>query len=227
MCVRPEPTALRGLEVEGNDCRRNVRNAADSVCNAVCGAVVEHSLRAAMKRAAREQHGALGLAVGDDIRDIFERRAFETAVAALENIEREVRETQPAPLLLELLGGGGVDVEMHGAQLVRPQRASVLHCARRRHVELADEHEHDVALQDGGFGGCCGTRLELLLLRDVLPMQADEPVVHRWPDHCDDPCAFGELRHKQDADDGEREGPANALTTRRLAIGVVATSSDA
>ena len=118
-----------------------------------------------MKRAAREQHRALGLAVGDDIGDVFERRAFETAVAALENIEREVRETQPAPLVLQLLGGGGVDVEMHGAQLVRPQRPRVLHCARSRHVQLADEHEDDVSLQDGRLGGCCGTGLELLLLR--------------------------------------------------------------
>ena len=74
---------------------------------------------------------------------------------------------------LSCFGRGGVDVEMHGAQLVRPQRPRVLHCPRSRHVQLADEHEHDVALQDGRLRGCCGTRLELFLLGDVLPVQPD------------------------------------------------------
>ncbi len=57
-----------------------------------------------------------------------------------------MRETQAAPLVLELLGRGCIDVEMHSAQFVGPERPCVLHCSRSRHVELADEDQHNVSL---------------------------------------------------------------------------------
>ena len=196
--VRSQPSPRSGLDVEGNDRRRHVRDGADGVRDAVGGTVVEHTLQARMKRAARQQHRAFGLAVCREVGDILERPTFEPPVAALQDVERQVRETEPAPLLFQLLGGRRVDVEMHDAELVGPQRARVLHGARRRHVELSDEDDHHVALQHRRFGGRDGAGLELLLLLDVLTMKADQSEVHRRPDDGDDPCALGEFGDQQD-----------------------------
>ena len=71
----------------------------------------------------------------------------EPPVRALDDVERQARQPEPAPLLLELAGGLGVDVEVHGPQVVGRQRPRVLQGPRRGHVQAVDEDHDDVAAQ--------------------------------------------------------------------------------
>ena len=57
----------------------------------------------------------------------------------------------------------------------------------------------------GASAAAARTGLELLLLRHVLPVQAEQSEVHRRSDDGDDPGALGELGHQQDADHRERQ----------------------
>ena len=72
---------------------------------------------------------------------------------------------------------------MDGAQLVGRQRAGVLDGARRAHVELVDEHEHDVAAQDRGLRRAPRVLLELVGLGLVLPVQPHEHGDHDRHEH--------------------------------------------
>ena len=191
--VWPHLAPLRGFEVERNDRRGHMSDRADRVGDAVGGAIVQHPRKPRVERATRKEHRALRLSVGDNIGDVLERRSFQAAVPALHDVERQVCKALPAPFVLELFGGDGIDVEMHRAHFVRPQRARVLDRSRRGHVELTDEHKNDVTLQDRRFGGRSRPGLQLLLLRHVLPVQPDQSVVHRWPDHDHDPGALENL----------------------------------
>ena len=159
-----------------------------------------------VKRAAREQHGALRLAVGDDIGDVLECGTLQPAVAALHDVERQVRQAEPAPLILELFGRGRVDVEMHHAQLVRSQA-----CARTAPRAPPPCRAGRPArattwrCRTGASAAATAPVSSCFSSIDVLPVQADQPVVHRWSDHRDDPRALEELGDQQDADDRDRE----------------------
>ena len=78
---------------------------------------------------------------------------------------------------------------MDRAKLVGSQRAGVLDRARRAHVELVDEDEHDVAAQDGSLGRGPGIFLELVGLGLVLAVQTHEHGHHDRHEHDHHPRA--------------------------------------
>src|SRR5207247_6907942 len=96
------------------------------VGDAISGPVVEQALQARVEGAPGKQHGAFRLPVGRDVGDILQRRPLHATVATFHQVQGKTCQAEPAPLLFQLFGGGGVDIEVDGAQLVRAQRARVL-----------------------------------------------------------------------------------------------------
>ena len=101
--------------------------------------------------------------------------AREPAVGAVDELEAQVREPVLAPLVGELVGVVLVDHEVHGAQLVGPQRAAELHRPGDREVEPVDEHHHDepacAPARATAFGTSCSSARVFAL---VLLGQAHE-----------------------------------------------------
>ena len=183
----------------------------------VTGAVVEDAVPHALVLPLGEEHGHLGLAIGQLARDALHRRAGEAAVGAGHQLERDALEPQLAPLLGELCGVGVVDDEVHRAQLVGREAAGVLDGAGRGGVEPVDEHEHDVAAHDRRGGGGGHLVLELDGLALVLPVQAEQQHDQHREDDQDHPRALGELRDRHDEQHDERQGAADALDHDALA----------
>ena len=138
--------------VEGDDGGAHVGHLAQDGGDLVGRAVVQEALPDPGVAAPGQQHGALGVAVERGVGHQLDGGPAQAPVGALDDVERQAGQPEPAPLLLELAGLLGVDVEVHGAQVVGRQRAGVLQGPRRGHVEAVDEHHDDVAAQDRRLG---------------------------------------------------------------------------
>ena len=139
--------------------------------DAVGAAVVQQATPPRREAAPGQQHGELGVAVAGDLGGQLERGARQASVGAVDDVERQARQPEPAPVVLE--GGGleGVDGEVHGPEMVGRQRARVLDGPGRGQVHPVDEHHHDVATQHRGLARLGRPGLELLVLLDVLAVQ--------------------------------------------------------
>ena len=135
--------------------------------------VVEHPLPARGEDAPGQEDGELGLAVGHRLGGQLERGPGQAAVLALLDVEGEVGQAEPSPLLLQLLGGQRVEGEVDGPEHVGVQRAGVLERPGRGHVEAVDEDDDLVAAEHGRLGRLAGALLELLVLHHVLAVEPD------------------------------------------------------
>ena len=120
-------------------------------------------------------------------------------------------QAEPSPLLLELAGRLGVDVEVHRPQVVRGQGAGVLQCPGGGGVETVHQDHDDMAAQDRGLGDLDHAGLEQLGLLHVLVVQPDEADIEERPDDHDEPRALLELGHGEDQDDAEGEEGREAV----------------
>ena len=146
--VGAHPLAEAAAHGEGDDGGADVGHLAEDGGDLVGRAVVQEALPDPGVAAPGQQHRALGVAVQRGVGHQLDGRPAQAAVRALDDVERQAGQPQPAPLGLELAGRLGVDVEVHRPQVVGCQRAGVLQGARRGHVEAVDEHDHHVAAQD-------------------------------------------------------------------------------
>ena len=90
-----------------------------------------------------QQHAHLGLAVGQLGRQL-QRRPAQPAVRAVDDVERELRESDPLPAFDQVLRPVVVDVEVHGAEIVGRQRAGVLDGPGGGQVDAVDQDHHHV-----------------------------------------------------------------------------------
>ena len=169
------PLLVPSIEVEGHRRDVGVGQAGQLLEERVGGLVVQHPVPDAPVLAVGEEHGHLGLPVGELPHDALHRGSQEAAVGAVDDLERHAVQTRAGPLLGQLRGGLLVHREVHGAQLVGRERAGVLDGAGRRHVEAVDEHQHDVAPEDrrgGGGGHVVLEQPRLVLVLAVQPQAA-------------------------------------------------------
>ena len=119
--------------------------------DAVGAAVVQQPPPSRREAAPGQQHGELGVAVAGDLGGELQRGARQTPVGAVDDVERQARQPESAPVVLE--GGGleGVDGEVHGTQMVGRQGAGVLDGPGRGQVHPVDEHHHHVVAQHRGL----------------------------------------------------------------------------
>ncbi len=125
----------------------------------------------------------------------------QAPVGALDDVERQPGQPEPAPLLLESPGLLGVDVEVHGAQVVGGERARVLQGPGGGHVEAVDQHHDDVPAQERRLGRLGHARLEQHRSSLVLVVQADQPEVQQRADDHDHPRPLLELGDGEDQHD--------------------------
>ena len=92
----------------------------------------------------------------------------------------------------------GVDGEVDGPQLVGREGAGVLDGPGRGQVHAVDEAPPRRGAAAPGPRSAWGARLQLLVLLDVLPVQAQEDEHAEGQQDDDDPGALGELGHGED-----------------------------
>ncbi len=157
----------------------HVGHLGEHVGDLVGRAVVQEALPDLRVATAGEQYGALGVAVEGGVGHQLDGGPAESAVGALDDVEREPGQPEPAPFLLERVGLLGVDVEVHGPQVVGREGAGVLQGTGGGQVEPVDQDDHDVAAQDGRLGRLDRARLEQDVLQVVLAVQADQADVEQ------------------------------------------------
>ena len=135
-------------------------------------AVVEQPMPSGGETAAGQQDGQLGLTVGHRLGRQLQGGPGEPAVLALLDVEREAGQPEATPLRLELGRHLVVQGEVHGPELVGMQGPGVLEGPGGGHVQPVDQHDHRVAVEHRGLGGLGRPLFELLLLVDVLAVEA-------------------------------------------------------
>ena len=189
------------------------------------GLVVEDAVPEAAVLAVGQQDADLGLAVGEVAGHQLDGRSGEPAVGAVGQVEGDAGHAVVDPGLGQLVGPLVVEGEVHGPQLVGHERAGVLDGPGGGQVEAVDEHEHDVAPEDGRGDGLGHVVLELVGLGLVLAGQPHEEHDHQRDEGHDDPGAMGELgdgdddvdhqgHHRADTVDDQTATPAR-LAPRR------------
>ena len=157
-------------------------------------AVVQEALPDPAVAAAGQQDGALGVAVEGGVGHQFDGGAAQPTVGALDDVERQAGQTETSPLLLQLPGLLGVDVEVHGPEVIGREGAGVLDGPGGGHVEPVHQDDDHVSAQNGCLRGLDRSGFEQHLLLLVLPVQADEADHAEGKDDHDRPCSLGEFR---------------------------------
>ena len=91
------------------------------------------------------------------------------------------------------------------------KRPGVLDGPGRGQVHAVDQHHHHVVAQHRRLARLGGTRLELLVLLDVLPVQAQQDHDAERHEDDDDPGPLGELGHDEDEEHHERQHRGGAV----------------
>ena len=139
------------VDVEGDDGGVDVLQPADGGGDALAGGVVQQPAPAVGVGPAGQQHAHLGLAVGGRLVGHLQCGPYHPAIGALDQLERQARHAQPDPAVLQSLGPGGVDGEVHGPDLVDAEGPGVLDGPGGGQVEPVDQDQGDVAGQRLGL----------------------------------------------------------------------------
>jgi len=158
-----------------------------------------------------QQHGDLGLALGQRVGHQLHGGPAEPPVGALDDVEGDLRETDVDPLAPECVGVLQVDGKVHGPQLVGHQGAGVLDGAGCGQVEVANEDEDNMAAEDAGGRGPMGVLLQLGRFGDVLVFSRSSSSTRIGTMTMITHPALGELGDGDDHVDHEREHRADAV----------------
>ena len=131
----------------------------------------------------------------------FERRPPKTAVRAVDDVQRKASKPELLPAGDQEFGALVVNIEMHRVEIVRSERAGVLHRSRGRQVDLVHKNDDDMPPQHlcltGGDGGALFQDRVFLPVLPVRPHQGEDDDRH---DDDDDPCPLVELGDGEDDD---------------------------
>src|SRR5580698_387752 len=112
--------------MERNNGRVDVRQLTHDVDDVVCRLVVEHSSPRLTVRPTWQEHADLGLAVSE-LGGEFECGPPKTAIRAVDDVQRKTSKPELLPAGDQELGARVVNIEMHRMEIVRSERAGVLH----------------------------------------------------------------------------------------------------
>ena len=160
--------------------------------DSICAAVVEQAPPTACESSPRKQDGHLGLAVSGRIGRKLERSTGQSAIRALDDVERQPRQPEASPFALQGRGLFRVYCEVDDPQRVRGECPRVLDRSCGREVESVDEHDHRVTPQDGRFARVESILFELGLLGGVLPVQQEQGYDAEGKQYDDYPGPFTE-----------------------------------